>query len=202
MAIYKLLLEDTHTQFPAGTIIKVEPTKSWLEGLAPDSCAAALSWWNTETKQFQFYSLMHEDTMATIGFFDKDSWAVQEGYCKPGDICHVDTVESVRIEDAEPSLAQQMLQEEADRLEDYITSRIKDVKHFIKSQEFINQHSEFFKEFAEFGLKPESVAYQHIKSHNNQIAALRQQKREYRQSISNQLGNTCPELAQLRDRLA
>ena len=93
MQVYKTLVPINNFEIPTNKFIVIEPSRMWLAGECPDSYAGVLSVFNEDTGKLDFWSNIHEDTMATIGFFDDESWPCKEGHCSLGDICYYNSVQ-------------------------------------------------------------------------------------------------------------
>ena len=197
MQIFKTTTTINHFDIPANSLISIEANQSWLDGEAPDRYAGSMNVWNPDTLSFDYYGFVHEDTMATIGFHDDNSWPVKEGYCSLGDITYHGSVTDVPLSELPKELFTYYFQQETARLESYINDCLKNKSHYINLARFTSDTAHFTKQFNRIGIPTTTVIAKAVSSHNNTISKIKANKAAYKASIANSIGNHFPELAKL-----
>jgi len=198
MTIFKTTTALTHYDIPANTYIIIDACESWLNGESPDRYAGWLQAFNEATGELIDYGFIHEDTMATIGFHEDDSWPVKEGYCALGCITYHGTAEEVKMSELPKALFTLYFKAELERCSLYIDRYVMSKKHFVKTSDVEAAcDKQFLAQFSKLGINPKSLIAKSVKAHNDIIAKKRAAKEAKRKEQANSIGNMFPGLAAL-----
>jgi hypothetical protein len=197
MQLFKTTTTLSSFGIPADSYIFAEANQSWIEGDAPDRYAGSLYMWNESTKTPEYCGTIHEDTMATIGFYGGPDCINPSEYCVKGDLCHFESVTVVPRSEMPSGIFTYFFQEACSDLK-WKLDRMLASKKFFVSAECIMADLPNKSYYANIGVPVKSIVVLKVNEHNNIISNIKDAKAKKHAAQANSLGNLFPELSKLK----